>query len=360
VTASGVPLRWQGGVFLFTQNYDQDAVNTLAPFLLSPLIPFAISQHAPESALDDVGVGFYGQVTGTIGRLDVSGGARFDHENKDATLNTFFSPAIAPARLVTAEESFSNVSPQASVAVRVQPDKLVYVSVGRGFKAGGFNAASPAGREAYGEEHTWNLEGGLKTTWAAGRVAANATVFHIDWEDLQLNLPDPAVPAQFFIANVGGASSKGVEFELNARPHSSVEVFSALGFTDATFKPGSISSGVNVAGNEIPNTPDYTATLGAQVSHDLPNATVYGRAEATWYGAFKYDDLNMAQQDAYSLANFRAGVRSRYAFAEAWVRNAFDTHYVPVAFAFGALAPSGFLGESGLPRTFGVNVGVRF
>ena len=42
------------------------------------------------------------------------------------------------------------------------------------------------------------------------------------------------------------------------------------------------------------------------------------------------------------------------------MRNAFDTHYIPVAFAYGQLAPSGFIGEMGRPRTFGVNAGVTF
>jgi outer membrane receptor protein involved in Fe transport len=91
-----------------------------------------------------------------------------------------------------------------------------------------------------------------------------------------------------------------------------------------------------------------------------PGITAYGRAEATFYGAFKYDDLNMAGQDAYSLANFRGGARGRYLFAEAWIKNAFDTRYIPVAFAYGQLAPSGFIGEMGRPRTFGVNAGVSF
>ncbi|MGH3117911.1 MAG: TonB-dependent receptor [Gaiellales bacterium] len=363
VRVSDVPLKWQAGVFFFTQSYEQDAVNTLAPFLLSPLVPFAVSQHAPQSALDDLGVGVYGQVTATLaGRLDLSAGARVDHENKDAALNTFFSPAIAPARRITAEESFSNVSPQVSAGLRLQPDKMLYAAVGRGFKAGGFNAASPAGSEAYGEEHTWNAEGGVKTTWAGGRVTANAAVFRIDWEDMQLNLPDPAVPAQFFIANVGAAESKGVEFELNARVYPGVDLFSGVGYTRARFQEGSVSSGVNVAGNEIPNTPEYTATFGTQVSRVLrADLSAYGRAEATFYGAFRYDDLNLAEQEAYSLANFRAGVRSRYVAAEVWVRNAFDTDYVPVAFAFDPrLAPSGFLGESGAPRVFGISAGVTF
>jgi iron complex outermembrane receptor protein len=358
-----VPLKWQAGVFVFTQNYEQDAVNAFSPFVLSPLLAFPISQHTPEANLDDVGIGIYGQATATLADMvDVAVGARMDRENKTAALRTFFSPAIAPERLVAAEESFSNVSPQVSVAVRMEPGRMVYGAVGRGFKAGGFNAASPAGREAYGEERTWNLEGGVKTTWAGGRVTANAAVFRIDWADLQLNLPDPAVPAQFYIANVGGAASSGLELEVNARVQPGLDLFSALGYTHARFKDGSVSSGVDVAGNAIPNTPDYTATFGTQLSRALrPGVEIYGRAEMAVYGAFAYDDLNMAEQGAYSLANVRAGVRGRYVFAEAWVRNAFDTFYIPVALAFDPrLAPSGFLGESGAPRTFGINAGVTF
>ena len=45
---------------------------------------------------------------------------------------------------------------------------------------------------------------------------------------------------------------------------------------------------------------------------------------------------------------------------EAWIRNAFDTKYIPLAFAYGQLAPSGFIGEMGRPRTFGVSAGVGF
>jgi iron complex outermembrane receptor protein len=358
-----VPLRWQAGVFLFTQNYDQEAVNSFAPFVLSPLLPIAIRQHAPEAALDDVGVGLYGQTTATfLDILDVTAGARFDHESKKASLNTFFTPPVAPGRLVEPEESFSNVSPQVAIALRWQPAGMVYASVARGFKAGGFNPAAPVGFAAYGEELTWNVEGGVKTAWLGGRVTANAAVFRIDWDDLQLNLPDPLVPAQFFIANVGRAVSKGAEFELMGRVLPGVDLFSAIGLTDATFSAGSTSSGVVVAGNEIPNTPDYTATFGGAVSRAVrADTTVYGRAEVTFYGAFQYDDLNRAGQEAYSLANFRVGVRSGTLFGEAWLRNAFDTRYVPVAFAYDPrLAPSGFIGEPGAPRTFGISVGVSF
>lgn len=355
-------LRWQAGALLFTQNYDQDAVNNIGPFVLSPLLPFRISQHAP-AALDDLGVGVYGQATTTFDDIiDIVVGARLDHERKSASLGSFLVPPIAPAQEIDAEETFSNVSPQIAIAYRLQPDRMVYGAIARGFKAGGFNAASPPGFQAYGEEQTWNLEGGVKTAWLGGRMTANAALFRIDWDELQLNLPNPLVPAQFYIANVGGAVSTGAELEVNARVRDGIDVFSALGFTRAEFEQGSVSSGVSVGGNEIPNTPDYTATLGAQLSRTLQaDRLLYGRAEVTLYGAFKYDDLNRAGQDAYSLANLRAGIRTGSLFGEAWVRNMFDTRYIPVALPFDPqLAPSGFLGEMGAPRTFGISAGVTF
>jgi iron complex outermembrane receptor protein len=360
--SDGAALRWQSGVSFFTQNYDQEAVNRFSPFVLSPLVPFPVNATSPRAALEDIGIGVYGQGTLTFAEdLDLTFGARVDHEQKDAQLDTFFSLAIAPPSSVTADRSFSSVSPQVAVAYRVQSRQTLYATVGRGFKAGGFNPVSPAGSESYGEEHTWNLEGGVKAAWAGGRVTTNASVFLIEWDDLQLNLPDLTVPGQFYIANVGNARSAGVELELNARAHSRVDVFGTLGYTRARFGDGATSSGVDVSGNDIPNAPEYTASLGAQFNHAVTAAvSLYGRGEIGFSGAFRYDDLNREGQEAYSLANFRAGARGRYLFGEVWVRNAFDTRYIPVAFAYGALAPSGFVGEMGAPRTFGVRAGVTF
>ena len=129
---------------------------------------------------------------------------------------------------------------------------------------------------------------------------------------------------------------------MNARAHARVDVFGTLGYTRARFGDGAISSGVDVSDNDIPNTPEYTASLGAQFNHAVTAAvSLYGRGEIGFSGAFRYDDLNREGQEAYSLANFRAGVRGRYVFGEVWVRNAFDTHYIPVAFAYGAAGAVG-------------------
>lgn len=356
-------LRWQTGVVLFTQGYEQTAVNSYAPGLLSEFLPFPISQTSPQAELDDFGLGAYAQGTLTLNdRLDITLGARFDHESKEAGLNTFFDPQIAPPTAVNESETYSQVSPQFAVAYAVAPSTMAYVSGGAGYKAGGFNPASPAGSEAYGEEKTWHVEGGVKSTWAAGRVTANASVFFIDWDDLQLNVPNPFVPGQFFIANTGAARSRGLEVELGVRPALGVDLFGAVGFTDATFGDGSLSLGMDVSGNEIPSTPGYTATVGGQITRQIVRSwSWFARAEAVMYDAFYYDETNAAEQDAYSLVNLRGGVQGRRYSVDVWVRNAFDTFYVPVAFMYDArLAPSGYIGEPGRPRTFGVTLGYRF
>ena len=130
-----------------------------------------VDQHSPEAALDDGGVGVYGQGTVTFGnKIDATVGARVDYENKKADLNTFYAPPIFPATVVDAEKSFSNVSPQFAFSYHVTPRRhdLRARSAAASRRAASI-PASPPGSEAYDEEHTWHVEGGLKS--AVGRTA---------------------------------------------------------------------------------------------------------------------------------------------------------------------------------------------
>jgi iron complex outermembrane receptor protein len=357
-------LTWQAGVAFFTQNYDQNAVNTLAPFVFNQQIPFALALHSPEAEIDGSGLGLFGHGTLTLGeKIDLTVGARFDYETSTASLLTFVTPSIPsiPSSTVDEESSYSDVSPQFGVAYRPSSAHMIYASAARGYKAGGFNPTAIPGSEQYGEEHAWHVEGGLKSSAANGRLSANAAVFYIDWDDLQLNVPNQFAPGQFYIANAGSARSRGVELDINARPHPTVDLFATFGYTNARFGEGARALGNGVVDKKLPFTPDYTAMFGAQLSRSINSAfSVYGRAEAAFYGAFEYDEFNTAGQDAYSLANFRGGVRGKYLFAEAWIRNAFDSQYVPIALPLFGFAPSGFIGEMGRPRTFGISAGVTF
>ncbi len=360
--STSTTLAWQAGVFGFTQKYEQDAVNTFAPFLISQFVPFPVSQHSPQGTIDESGLAVFGHATFSMNdTVDITVGVRADREQKTASLRTFFEPQIAPTRTTDAENTWANVSPSASLSYRAGPDTMTYVAVSRGFKAGGFNPTAPPSGDTYDEEHTWNSEVGAKTTWANGRVWTNVAAFYIDWSDLQLNLPIPNAPGQFYISNVGGATSRGVEFELTARAGAGIDLFGSFGYTRARFSSGSVSSGADVSNNDIPFTPDYTAAAGIQFSRALREAVqVFGRGEVVRHGAIQYDDGNTAGEAAYTMVNLRGGVQMRAVTVEGWIRNAFDARYIPTAFAYPGLAPSGFVGESGRPRTFGVSLSVGF
>jgi iron complex outermembrane receptor protein len=325
--------------------------------------------------LDDYGIGAYLQAGLTAWeKLEFSAGLHGDYEYKDAALKTFFAnpdPFLPPPTKLSPSRDFAEVTPQASVAWHFTPADTLYATVGRGYKAGGFNPLSPANKESYGEEHSWNYETGLKTSWLDNRLALNLSAFYIDWQDLQLNLPT-GVPAQFYIANAGSAYSKGAELEIRARPFHGLDLFASAGYTDARFlsdaRAGHIdsigtTSEANVSGKHLIFTPDYTASAGAQYSWAIcAHTTLYARGEVDIMGRYFYNAVNTAAQSAYSLADFRVGVRTGRWFAEAWIRNAFDSHYVPIAFEFpnGAFGGSGFVGESGAPQTYGVRAGFTF
>lgn len=357
VLSNNWKLRWQGGVSYFKQNYDQNASNILNP----PLGPLPGFESRSIAALDDYGLGAYGQATFTAGnKLDIIAGLRGDYENKKATLTSLTVPPFGPPTVQNLKDNFSEFSPQFGLAYRLTPRRLAYATVSRGFKAGGFNPASPAGTEQYGQEKSTNYEIGLKNSWLKNRVTANAALYYIDWKDLQLNVPF-GQPGQFFISNVGNANSKGLEIELNARPRPGLDLFAGGGVMDARFLSGSTSGGVNVGGNKLPYSPDYTANAGVQYSRPWGKTkTFYSRAEGILYGQYQYDDQNLAAQSSYTIANLRAGVSSGRWFAEGWIRNAFDKNYVPIAIPYPGLAPSGFVGEPGAPRTIGVTAGFRF
>ena len=86
-----------------------------------------------------------------------------------------------------------------------------------------------------------------------------------------------------------------------------------------------MAAGVDVGDNELPYTPDYTATFGGQLSRAITSAiSGFARAEIVLTGAFNYDEGNTEAQDAYSIVNLRAGA-STSGGVELWLRNASRT-----------------------------------
>ena len=364
-------LSWQSGVFLFSQSYDQNAANTFAP-------PLAFESGQTTADLDDRGVGVYGQAKLTAwDSVDVSAGVRFDYEHKQADLFNSSAAGFGLPPSTSQGKDYREVSPQFAVDYRFTSNQMVYASAARGYRAGGFNPIFPPGEQEYGTEHTWNYEVGLKSEWLDGKLETTAALYYIQWDSLQLNEGLATAPGQFFIANAGSADSKGAEFELKYAGLARIaNCLAARGADGARFHASSSAFNANAAppfganqnggGYRLPFAPQFTANAGTRLSSSpCRYATLYALAEVTVTGEFRYDAFSNASGDqgqaTYSLADFRAGMRGTHWFVEGWADNAFDTHYVPIAIQYGQLgAPSGYVGESGAPVTFGARAGVMF
>lgn len=366
-------LGWQAGLFLFYQQYDQQTRQQVAP-LFGGFVPRA--ETRTNTGLRDMGFGLYLQSTLTLwDRLDLTAGVRLDHEDKEADLITgrdVVVPGVYPFidSVRSLESSFTQVTPQAAASFKITPDHLAYFTFSGGYKAGGFNTAANGGIPAYDQERSWNYELGFKGRVLDNKLNYNLAFYYTDWRNLQLNTPSANSPAQFDITNAGNATTKGIEFALNYRPVAGWDLFGSVAWQDAKFRSGAMDNDsrglapapTNISGNRLPFAPDYTASFGTQFTVEIGGGwNAYARAEIQNIGTFFYDSINGAAQDSYTLANFRLGVRNQNWFVESFVNNAFDTEYVPMALQFGGgVVPSGYIGESGAPLTFGVRTGLKF
>jgi iron complex outermembrane receptor protein len=95
---------------------------------------------------------------------------------------------------------------------RPADDLLLFATASSGYRPGGKNPqvlGNPG--KVYGSDDLWNYELGVKGTWLDGRLNVAASIFRMDWSDMQLQVTLPGGSAE--IDNVGKARIDGIEFE---------------------------------------------------------------------------------------------------------------------------------------------------
>ncbi len=395
----GAALQGQAGVFGFKQGNDQDVSNFIASsFLLEnggsfigvPLVaPTDLSlldqangpaEDRLRAALDDSGFGIYGE---TVLDWDAGSerawlkrgwaltlGLRADRERKKADISsdTFLPTPAGGVPLssnppVQVARDFDAITPRAILRKSFTAPRLkgqVYLSFAEGYRAGGFNPQSPDNANpTYAEEHSRNLEVGIKASALRGRVSTSFAAYQIKLSDLQLNLPIPNGAGRFYVANAGSASNEGIELEAQARVIQPLTFFLSLGTLNARFGAGSRDLQGDVSGKRLPYTDPFSGTLGAQLVYPAAPGAWTFRAEAQRLGGGYYDPGNTARQSAYTLVNLRAGRGIDGLQLDVFVRNLTNQAVVPLAIPYTGIAPSGFAGENAPPRTAGISVSVR-
>lgn len=287
--------------------------------------------------------------------------------------------AVPPVTGVKAEES--GFSHRLSLSWRPTPSVTTYAAVSTGFRPPIVNArAGSAPPPAFptdiiipdgaSSDNLTNYEIGVKGRWFGGRLMADAAVYWIDWNDIQVQANRVSDSVQF-ATNIGGATSKGVEMSVVALPAEGWTVALTAGFNEAkvddlTPAEAAISGAVldaRLAGPEFSGsmrfnyewqpTPGILANASVAVSHvgSFPNSFPNTPGKPLVPLA-TYDDT-----DSYTFVNANLALAFDQFTVAAYVENLFDDHSVNY------VHPEAFLdGRYGRlrPRTIGVRIGYEY
>ncbi|MEM1379537.1 MAG: TonB-dependent receptor [Pseudomonadota bacterium] len=304
--------------------------------------------------------------------------------------------------------TFSKFTPRATIDWQARDALLVYASVARGFKPGGFNVneVSEFTGQGFRPEFVTAYEIGLKSEWFDRRLVVNTDIYFNDYTDQQIGVQRNqagsggsvlAVPG---ITNAAAVETAGFELDADWRFDSGLALGLSYAFTHAEFAqfvqgppPGSspeqfalcgVPDGqtsspqfraeagnlcADYTGNAVPKSPEHALNVNAFYSRD------FGSSGASWFvdlnGRYTsrrfVDEANLSWMPELAIFDAAAGIDVNRFTVTAFVRNLTDNDTIqsaqrqvdpgnPEGFAPGR-AVVGYLPE---PRTFGLRATVAF
>ena len=346
-------LDWIMGLYYFFEKGRFDSDISLSN---TPVLIFTANRTKSFAA--------YGQFSYEIATdLRLTAGARYTYEEKFVDgVNTFFGPfeLVPPTDL---SDSFRNFAPKIGLDYRATEDLLLYGSITRGFRSGGFNGRpfSPADLTSFAAETVTSYEAGVKSEWLDRRLRLNVAAFYNDYDDIQLTAVTNSGGASIVrTGNAASAAIYGIELEFEARPTEGLNLFASAGFMNNTL---SEKEGFTFGATELPTAPRFTGNLGGEYRFDISsNLDVLIGADVSHTSSFtpQFDPAPTARIPAYSLVNGRVTLLEGDGgwSIGLFVKNLFDVRYRTYAqFSGSQDATVAWFGPS---RRFGLQAGLNF
>lgn len=277
--------------------------------------------------------------------LTATVGARYFSDNLKT--NQVIGGALQAPSTAANKTHESALTPRFNLSYKVTPTSMIYAQVAEGYRVGQVNTAITdpiSGQkipDASGPDHLWNYELGSKNTFLDGRLVTNVSVYHIDWNDIQLDQQTLA-SGIYYVANAGKAHINGAELKLDYHPTSAWSFGGSLSVLKSRLDKVNATVAA-LKGDTLPGSAPVSISGYVQITEPVGNdATVFGRLDAK-YGGKKYADLVNSTSLVYGRAtdiNLRAGVSWGSYTLTAFVENiangdakvsAFPAFAVPVA-----------------------------
>lgn len=276
--------------------------------------------------------------------------------------------------LVRDKRSWSDFSPRFVVDYHFNDKAMVFGSLAKGYKAGGFNALQIG--PAFENEDVWNAEVGIKQSF--GRFSYNASLFHYRYDNRQsirLIDPDPNNPVDIprFVFDTGDLEATGIDFDMRWKVTDAFTLDAQAEWIDSKYKDYVTPEGVDLDG-EPTGEPRFTASVGAAYKMSLGDSgDLRLSARHAYRGRTRCNAGSDLQGDCGVNALLDIGEpRERTDVRVGWTspqgtwswavygNNIFDNQYVKGLNTYGR-GPLGVVGATiSEPRTYGMEVAVKF
>lgn len=251
--------------------------------------------------------------------VELSGGARWSHDEKKANEADLINPSIH------ARYSDDHVSPEATLTWHPTPQQTLYAAYKTGYKGGGIStpfilsSSSTAANLEFQPENTHGFEGGYKATLFDRKLRFDIVAYRYIYKNLQV-VSYNAQTINFILQNAASARIEGVQgsFDLLVTP--GLKLSGNVGYNDAkythftnapcytlqTAAQGCIGGAQNLSGKALLRAPKLTFSFGAD--YDTPIGGDWDAKfsiNATHSGSYQTatDYSPGGQQKAYWLLN---------------------------------------------------------
>lgn len=286
-------------------------------------------------------------------RVSAEGRYNIDRKTDQCVVSFFGAFGPCPGVQPLANE-FKSFTPRFTVDYKAAEDVFLFASAAKGVRSGGFNAVGglAANELTFEEEENWTYEAGVKSWLFDRRLMLNASVYKVDWTNLQISTfsSNPLV-TQAIITNVGGMKTNGFEVQTEFKATDIISVGGSVTYSDPKYgdgaydpayslqcgNPSTVCELVAVPGRGLQasiagNRPARSVKLqyNLHASADVPVSadwSLSGRVDVNYVGPTYTNSLNVTSFGERTLTNLRLSLDSEDYSIAAWVTNLTDEKY---------------------------------
>lgn len=306
----------------------------------------------------------YGELTyAPTDRTELTFGARHFRYDDDLSMCGALYPTEDGLACDQQRETSSGTLGKVAALHHLNNVNTIYASVSEGYRRGGANLipASEGVGTYYEEDHSLNYEVGIRSAQFDNHLQLNASIYYIDWSDIQLQFYSDN--GYGYWDNAGNAISTGVELEARYHVSDQFSLVSVYDHSRAEINK-TIEDKSLYKGDALPGVARDRINLALEFSQPLQHALLEAKITYQYTGsrntAFNDEYYTYRELPSYQTVDAQIGISFDQWNLMLFVNNLTDTYAVTGARSNYWYREQGQFDYIIRPRTLGLRASVTF